>query len=132
MRFSDNAIDPAVGLATTSPVVSTQLFGAHEVSRIPAASRMRGHSLYGRDGWPLGPRFSRWGTSGMVPRDLAMTKRNSTWAAVIVTGLAISSPDRAQGGERYYSMIFGSQSSPKRLQYTHTWATFIRVVGEGD
>ena len=29
-------------------------------------------------------------------------------------------------------MIFGSQSSPKLLRYTHTWATFVRVVGEGD
>jgi hypothetical protein len=28
-------------------------------------------------------------------------------------------------------MIFGSQSKPKLLQYTHTWATFIRAVGEG-
>jgi hypothetical protein len=29
-------------------------------------------------------------------------------------------------------MIFGSQSSPKLLRYTHTWATYVRVVGEGD
>jgi hypothetical protein len=33
--------------------------------------------------------------------------------------------------EYYYVMIFGSQSKPKLLQYTHTWATFIRAVGEG-
>jgi hypothetical protein len=38
----------------------------------------------------------------------------------------------ARGGEQYYSMIFGSQSNPKLLRYTHTWATFVRVVGEGD
>ena len=37
----------------------------------------------------------------------------------------------ARGDEFYYVMIFGSQSSPKLLQYTHTWATFIRAVGEG-
>ena len=37
-----------------------------------------------------------------------------------------------RGEERYYAMIFGSQSSPKLLRYTHTWATFVRVVGEGD
>src|SRR6476469_1237130 len=37
----------------------------------------------------------------------------------------------ARGGESYYVMIFGSQSSPKLLQYTHTWATFVRAVGEG-
>ena len=28
-------------------------------------------------------------------------------------------------------MIFGSQSHPKQLRYTHTWATFIKATGEG-
>src|SRR4051794_29572451 len=42
----------------------------------------------------------------------------------------MAGPVRA--GERYYALIFGSQSSPKRLKYTHTWATFVRVVGEGN
>jgi hypothetical protein len=37
----------------------------------------------------------------------------------------------ARGGEFYYVMIFGSQSSPKLLRYTHTWATFVRAVGDG-
>jgi hypothetical protein len=37
----------------------------------------------------------------------------------------------ARAGEYYYAIIFGSQSHPKQLRYTHTWATFIRVVGEG-
>jgi hypothetical protein len=37
----------------------------------------------------------------------------------------------ARGGEFYYAMVFGSQSSPKILRYTHTWATFVRAVGEG-
>jgi hypothetical protein len=41
-------------------------------------------------------------------------------------------PMQAQAAERYYALIFGSQSSPKLLRYTHTWATFVRVVGEGD
>ena len=36
-----------------------------------------------------------------------------------------------RGGEFYYVLIFGSQSSPKLLRYTHTWATFVRAVGEG-
>ena len=36
-----------------------------------------------------------------------------------------------RGGEFYYVLIFGSQSSPKILRYTHTWATLVRVVGEG-
>jgi hypothetical protein len=36
-----------------------------------------------------------------------------------------------KGDEFYYAMIFGSQSKPKLLQYTHTWATFVRAIGEG-
>ena len=28
-------------------------------------------------------------------------------------------------------MVFGSQSHPKQLRYTHTWATFIKATGEG-
>jgi hypothetical protein len=28
--------------------------------------------------------------------------------------------------ERYYVMIFGSESVPKRARYTHTWATVVR------
>lgn len=28
--------------------------------------------------------------------------------------------------EHYYVMIFGSESSPKRARYTHTWATIVR------
>jgi hypothetical protein len=39
---------------------------------------------------------------------------------------------RAVGaGEFYYVLIFGSESHPKLLRYTHTWATFVRAVGEG-
>ena len=56
-----------------------------------------------------------------------------TWVHVIaLLDLAVgSSGAAARGGEFYYAMIFGSQTSPKQLRYTHTWATFIRAVGEG-
>ncbi|MFO0888092.1 MAG: hypothetical protein U0790_02980 [Isosphaeraceae bacterium] len=37
----------------------------------------------------------------------------------------------ADAEEHYFFMIFGSQSSPKLLRYSHTWATFVRAVGEG-
>jgi hypothetical protein len=53
-------------------------------------------------------------------------------AVAVIGTVAALLPGPARGGERYYSMIFGSQSSPKLLRYTHTWATFIRVEGEGD
>ena len=36
-----------------------------------------------------------------------------------------------RGGEFYYALIFGSQSSPKTLRYTHTWATFVRPSAKG-
>ncbi|HEV3168475.1 MAG TPA: hypothetical protein VGZ22_31000 [Isosphaeraceae bacterium] len=49
------------------------------------------------------------------------------WAGII---LAIG-PTNASAGEFYYLMIFGSQSTPKQLRYTHTWATMIKAVGEG-
>lgn len=31
-------------------------------------------------------------------------------------------------GERYFLLVFGSESRPKRAKYTHTWATVARVV----
>jgi hypothetical protein len=37
----------------------------------------------------------------------------------------------ALAGEHYFLLVFGSQSSPRQLRYTHTWATFVRAVGEG-
>ena len=54
----------------------------------------------------------------------------------IVTGLlgvlrSMMTASKTYGDEFYYVMIFGSQSKPKLLQFTHTWATFIRAVGEG-
>ncbi len=54
--------------------------------------------------------------------------------ALILALLGLSWPttsSEARGDEFYYAMIFGSQSRPKLLQYTHTWATFIRAVGDG-
>jgi hypothetical protein len=40
-------------------------------------------------------------------------------------------PASSRAEESYYVLIFGSQSQPKQLRYTHTWATFVRAVGEG-
>src|SRR5689334_1085665 len=50
---------------------------------------------------------------------------------LVLTVVAALAAAPAKGAERYYALIFGSQSSPKRLRDTHTWATFVRVVGEG-
>jgi hypothetical protein len=48
-------------------------------------------------------------------------------ALLLLPGLA----REAAGAEHYFVLIFGSQSRPKRLEATHTWATFVRAVGEG-
>jgi hypothetical protein len=59
-------------------------------------------------------------------------KLGSQWTAAaiaIVLGLSALSSS-AQASERYYVLIFGSQSHPKLLRYTHTWATFVRAVGD--
>src|SRR5262249_1889725 len=35
----------------------------------------------------------------------------------------------APPGERYFVLIWGSQSTPKQPKYTHTWATVVKVTG---
>ena len=37
----------------------------------------------------------------------------------------------ARADEHYFVLIFGSQSKPKVLRHTHTWATFVKAEGEG-
>jgi hypothetical protein len=39
--------------------------------------------------------------------------------------------DPAPPNERYYILVFGSQSQPLRPKYTHSWATAVRVVDQG-
>ena len=59
--------------------------------------------------------------------------RRIRFAVLAAVSLVLVSPgpSLASATERYYVLIFGSQSQPKLLRYTHTWATFIRAVGEG-
>src|SRR3954470_15005743 len=61
-----------------------------------------------------------------------MRKSSSAWAITVIAMFSAFTAGSAKGEERFYSMVFGSQSSPKVLRHTHTWATFIRVIGEGD
>jgi hypothetical protein len=55
------------------------------------------------------------------------------WWRSAALGLAalISCAATAKGNDVYYVLIWGSQSHPKLLKYTHTWATFVHAVGEG-
>ncbi|QEH34649.1 hypothetical protein OJF2_31900 [Aquisphaera giovannonii] len=59
---------------------------------------------------------------------MARTKMATLW----LVGLGLATiVHNARGEDFYYAIVFGSQSRPKLLQYTHTWATFIRAVGDG-
>ena len=44
---------------------------------------------------------------------------------------ACGAPRPATAGESYFIILFGSESSPKEFRFTHTWATYVKVVGEG-
>ena len=61
-----------------------------------------------------------------------MTRRGGlAWVLALTLIILPVSIGTARAEEAYYVMIFGSQSSPKELRYTHTWATFVRAIGEG-
>ncbi len=51
------------------------------------------------------------------------------WTTGLFLGFVLALAGRtATAGEQCYLLIFGSQSAPKILKYTHTWATAVRVV----
>src|SRR5687768_721274 len=35
----------------------------------------------------------------------------------------------APPGERYFILVFGSQQTPNRPKYSHSWATVVKVAG---
>lgn len=39
--------------------------------------------------------------------------------------------DPAPPNEKYYAVVFGSQSDPRRAKYTHTWTTFMKTTDCG-
>ena len=52
----------------------------------------------------------------------------TTFLTLLLLGFCGTS---VRAGESYYLLIFGSQSQPKKLRDCHTWATFVKAVGEG-
>ncbi|WP_169980181.1 hypothetical protein [Tautonia rosea] len=52
-------------------------------------------------------------------------------SCVLLALLFCGGISQSAADEQYYVVIFGSQSRPKLLRYTHTWATFIRAEGYG-
>lgn len=49
---------------------------------------------------------------------------------LIVLSLVATFAAEASADDRYFVMIFGSESVPKRARHTHTWATVVRAVPE--
>src|SRR5437660_16310 len=60
-----------------------------------------------------------------------MFPQRLTRTLLLSVAALLASAAPASAGESYYIIIFGSQSHPKQLRYTHTWATLVRAVGEG-
>src|SRR4051794_21811359 len=44
----------------------------------------------------------------------------------------IGTGTHAPAGEEYYLAMFGSQRTPANPDYTHSWATFVRMSWDGD
>jgi hypothetical protein len=53
-------------------------------------------------------------------------------AAVLAGAFALTSPPTARAGEAYYLLMFGSQRIPNNPNYSHTFATFVRVRWAGN
>jgi hypothetical protein len=48
-----------------------------------------------------------------------------------VLAACLSCTTVARAEERYYVILFGSQSTPRVARYTHTWGTFVKASAEG-
>jgi hypothetical protein len=59
----------------------------------------------------------------------SLAKKPPTPAADIIPEQAAAIA--AAPGERSYLLVFGSQGTPKRPKYTHTWATVVKVTDCG-
>ena len=53
-------------------------------------------------------------------------------ATMILCALGtLGAPRPARAGDMFYILVFGSESDPKHLRLSHTYATFVRASGEG-
>jgi hypothetical protein len=57
----------------------------------------------------------------------SLARKTPTPAAEISPREAAAIP--VQPGERYFIIVFGSERTPKRPKYTHSWATVVKVTG---
>src|SRR5262245_45760030 len=58
----------------------------------------------------------------------ALVKRPDTPAARLTTPGLLANSNRPN--ERYYIMLFGSQSTPRVPARSHTWATMVKVTDD--
>ena len=54
--------------------------------------------------------------------------RLARWKIALPLAALLLLAQPAAAGDSYYVIIWGSDVSPKRLKYTHTWATLVRAV----
>ena len=64
-------------------------------------------------------------------RTVLIRRGGLAWVLALILTILTVPIGTARAEEFYYAMVFGSQSCPKQLRYTHTWATFVRAIGEG-
>ncbi len=57
-----------------------------------------------------------------------MSIRVSVAVAILLRLATGSASAQGPGGDRYYLTIFGAQSVPYRVPFTHTWAAFTRTA----
>lgn len=65
------------------------------------------------------------------PEQPARARRGAALILGLFALLGGAAPGRAAADERCYVVIFGAQPTPKIIRDSHTWATFVRTVGEG-
>jgi hypothetical protein len=67
--------------------------------------------------------------AAFAPTLLAQTPAPKAPIVEAVPPAAAADPEpTAADGARYFVMVFGSESSPKRARYTHTWATMVKAT----
>jgi len=54
----------------------------------------------------------------------------ATFIRSIALAIVLSLAAEASAADRYFVIIFGSESVPKRARFTHTWATVVKATAE--
>jgi hypothetical protein len=60
-----------------------------------------------------------------------MNMRSAIGRLLLFGTLLTAASRGTRADEAYFMIVFGSETTPKVLKYTHTWITYVRVVGQG-